>query len=158
MSEPNLTRQDRQARDIFLRAVELESAEAQAAYIEGACQNDDALRSRVDALLVSHRKDSFLETGAVEGPLTVMNSAPISEGPGTIMGRYKLREKIGEGGCGVVFVAEQEEPVRRRVALKVIKLGMDTKSVIARFEAERQALALMDSPNIVRVFDGGAGR
>ncbi len=74
----------------------------------------------------------------------------ISEGPGTIIGRYKLLEKIGEGGCGVVYMAEQEEPVRRRVALKVIKLGMDTQEVIARFEAERQALAMMDHPNIAQ--------
>ena len=78
------------------------------------------------------------------------------EQPGDHIGRYKLRQKIGEGGCGVVYLADQQEPVRRRVALKVIKLGMDTKEVIARFEAERQALALMDHPNIARVFDAGA--
>src|SRR5215213_7064324 len=81
--------------------------------------------------------------------------APVTEQPGDRIGRYKLREKIGEGGCGVVYVAEQEEPVRRRVALKVIKLGMDTGSVVARFEAERQALAIMDHPNIARMFDAG---
>ena len=74
---------------------------------------------------------------------------------GTVIGRYKLREKIGEGGCGVVYVAEQMEPVRRRVALKVVKLGMDTRQVIARFEAERQALAMMDHPNIAKVLDAG---
>ena len=79
-----------------------------------------------------------------------------SEKPGDTIGRYKLLQKIGEGGCGVVYMAEQEEPVKRRVALKVIKLGMDTKSVIARFEAERQALALMDHPNNAKVLDGGA--
>jgi eukaryotic-like serine/threonine-protein kinase len=79
-----------------------------------------------------------------------------SEKPGDTIGRYKLLQKIGEGGCGVVYMAEQEEPVKRRVALKVIKLGMDTKSVIARFEAERQALAMMDHPNIAKVLDGGA--
>src|SRR5678809_497842 len=84
------------------------------------------------------------------------NPLPPSEKPGDIIGPYKIREKLGEGGCGVVYMAEQEEPVRRRVALKVIKLGMDTKSVIARFEAERQALALMDHPNIAKVLDGGA--
>src|SRR2546421_2945979 len=82
--------------------------------------------------------------------------ASITEKPGDSIGRYKLLQQIGEGGCGVVYMAEQEEPVRRRVALKVIKLGMDTKSVIARFEAERQALALMDHPNIARVLDAGA--
>ena len=81
---------------------------------------------------------------------------PVTEKPGDRIGRYKLLQKIGEGGCGVVYMAEQEEPVRRRVALKVIKLGMDTKSVIARFEAERQALALMDHPNIAKVLDAGA--
>src|SRR6185295_16113733 len=80
----------------------------------------------------------------------------LSENPGDRIGRYKLLEKIGEGGCGVVYMAEQEEPVRRRVAFKVIKLGMDTKQVVARFEAERQALALMDHPNIAKVLDGGA--
>lgn len=79
-----------------------------------------------------------------------------SEKPGDRIGRFKLLEKLGEGGCGVVYMAEQEEPVRRRVALKVVKLGMDTKEVIARFEAERQALVLMDHPNIAKVFDAGA--
>src|SRR5436309_803096 len=78
------------------------------------------------------------------------------EGPGSVIGRYKLLQKIGEGGCGVVYMANQEEPVRRLVALTVIKLGMDTKSVIARFESERQALAMMDHPNIAKVLDGGA--
>ena len=80
----------------------------------------------------------------------------ITEKPGDLIGRYKLLQKIGEGGCGVVYMAEQEEPVRRRVALKVIKLGMDTKQVVARFEAERQALAMMDHPNIAKVLDAGA--
>ncbi len=78
------------------------------------------------------------------------------KGPGTVIGRYKLLEKIGEGGFGSVYVAEQEEPVRRRVALKIIKLGMDTRQVVARFEAERQALAMMDHPNIAKVFDAGS--
>ena len=81
---------------------------------------------------------------------------PITEKAGDRIGRYKLLQKIGEGGCGVVYMAEQEEPVRRRVALKVIKLGMDTREVIARFEAERQALAMMDHPNIAKIFDAGA--
>src|SRR5216110_191387 len=91
---------------------------------------------------------------AVEASPTVV--LPISEGPGTVIGRYKLLEKLGEGGFGAVYVAEQKEPVKRRVALKIIKLGMDTRQVIARFEAERQALALMDHPNIAKVFDAGA--
>ena len=81
---------------------------------------------------------------------------PVTEKAGDKIGRYKLREQIGEGGCGVVYVAEQEEPVRRRVALKIVKLGMDTRQVVARFEAERQALALMDHPNIAKVLDAGA--
>ncbi len=93
--------------------------------------------------------------GALEVPKDTIQVA-ITEKPGDRIGRYKLLEQIGEGGCGVVYVAEQEQPVRRRVALKVIKLGMDTKQVIARFEAERQALALMDHPNIAKVLDGGA--
>src|SRR5204863_4622753 len=84
------------------------------------------------------------------------SSFPVREKAGDRIGHYKLLQQIGEGGCGVVYMAEQEEPVRRRVALKVIKLGMDTKSVIVRFEAERQALALMDHPNIAKVFDAGA--
>src|SRR5208282_5029239 len=93
--------------------------------------------------------------GALELP-DVTAQAVVKEKPGDRIGHYKLLQEIGEGGCGVVYVAEQEQPVRRRVALKVIKLGMDTRQVIARFEAERQALALMDHPNIARVLDGGA--
>ena len=83
-------------------------------------------------------------------------TVPLTEGPGTVIGRYKPLQLIGEGGMGSVFMAEQQEPVSRKVALKIIKLGMDTKSVIARFEAERQALAMMDHPNIAKVLDGGA--
>ena len=80
---------------------------------------------------------------------------PVAERPGQIIDRYKLLQKIGEGGFGVVYMAEQQEPVQRKVALKVIKPGMDTREVIARFEAERQALAMMDHPNIARVYDAG---
>jgi len=87
---------------------------------------------------------------------TVAATVPITERAGDRIGRYKLLQQIGEGGCGVVYMAEQEEPVRRRVALKVIKLGMDTRQVVARFEAERQALALMDHPNIAKVLDAGS--
>ena len=87
---------------------------------------------------------------------TVIAPVQLTEGPGTVIARYKLLEKIGEGGFGAVYVAEQREPLKRRVALKIIKLGMDTRQVIARFEAERQALALMDHPNIAKVFDAGA--
>jgi len=156
MKNEDQTQRDRQARDIFLRAIEIQSAESQAAYIEGACRQDDSLRSRVEALLKSHKQDSFLETSPVVEAQTLTVEMPISEGPGAVIDRYKLLQKLGEGGCGVVYMAEQHEPIRRRVALKLIKLGMDTKQVIARFEAERQALALMDHPNIAKVFDAGA--
>src|SRR5438105_10477633 len=97
---------------------------------------------------------AFGSSAALQSTLVV--SVPLTEKPGDRIGRYKLLELIGEGGFGAVWMAEQEEPVRRRVALKVIKPGMDTKQVLARFEAERQALAMMDHPSIARVFDGGA--
>ena len=121
------------------------------AFIEHACSGDDSLRARVEALLLAHATPD----NAIESGLPRFIPLP-DEGPGDRIGRYKLLQKIGEGGCGVVWMAEQEEPVRRRVALKVIKLGMDTREVIARFAAERQALALMDHPNIAKVLDGGA--
>jgi serine/threonine protein kinase len=129
-------------------------------YLDGACRGDAALRQRIEALIQAHESaGGFMAAPRQTSPA---DSAPTSSpaGPadheGTRIGRYKLLQKLGEGGCGVVWMAEQEEPVRRRVALKVIKLGMDTKTVIARFEAERQALALMDHPNIARVLDAGA--
>ena len=114
--------------------------------------------ARVEALLKAHEDpNSFLDNAAV--PLATVDhiaTAPLTECPGTLIGPYKLLEQIGEGGMGIVYMAEQQKPVRRRVALKIIKLGMDTKQVVARFEAERQALALMDHSNIARVFDAGA--
>ena len=155
MEHQDHTDRDRLARDIFLRAAEIHSPEAQAAYLEGACQQDASLRSRVDALLENHRQDSFLEHAAAGPRPTLRVEPPLTEAAGTKIGRYKLLQQIGEGGMGVVYMAEQEEPVRRRVALKIIKLGMDTRQVVARFEAERQALALMDHPNIAKVLDGG---
>jgi WD40 repeat protein/serine/threonine protein kinase len=155
MKHQDQTERDRQARDIFLRTIEIRLPEAQAAYFEGACQHDASLRARVEALLENHRKDSFLETAAVSGSPTAISQTALSEGPGTVIGRYTLLQVIGEGGFGVVYMAEQKEPVRRRVALKIIKLGMDTHQVVARFEAERQALAMMEHPNIARVLDGG---
>jgi eukaryotic-like serine/threonine-protein kinase len=127
-------------------------------YLRQACAGDDELRRRVEALLDAYEQaGGFLDepTGNAGRP-TVVLSVPLTEKPGERIGRYKLLQQIGEGGCGVVYMAEQEEPVRRRVALKVIKLGMDTKHVIARFEAERQALAMMDHPNIAHVLDAGA--
>ena len=154
---------------IFAAALQWESPAQRAAYLDEACAGNPALRRRVEELLqASAEAQTFLErpAGQPRKPDPTAATAamirfdppatPSIEGPGTRIGRYKLLQQIGEGGCGTVFMAEQEEPVRRRVALKVIKLGMDTKSVIARFEAERQALALMDHPNIARVLDAGA--
>jgi serine/threonine protein kinase len=108
--------------------------QAQAAYLEGACQTDVRLRSRVEALLKSHRQDSFLEIPAVGEPPTAFGQTPISETAGTTIGRYTLLQVIGEGGFGAVYLAEQREPVRRQVALKIIKLGMDSQQVVARFK------------------------
>jgi eukaryotic-like serine/threonine-protein kinase len=141
---------------VFTEALKLPAGE-RAAYLERACGDDAELRRKVDALLHAHDQiGSFLEYSPQGIPLPVRPGAAAGEKPGDRIGRFKLLQQIGEGGCGIVFMAEQEEPVRRRVALKVIKPGMDTKSVIARFEAERQALALMDHPNIAKIFDAGA--
>ena len=135
---------------LFEAAVALDTDAERADYLNQACP-DAELRREVEALLEAHRNpDSLFAEPTVRG------EAISAEGVGTIIGRYKLLEQIGEGGMGAVYMAEQREPVRRRVALKIIKLGMDTKQVIARFEAERQALALMDHPNIAKVLDAGA--
>ena len=142
-------------RDIYLRAVEKKTPQEQAAFLDGACGADLALRAKVEALLAENAEDSFLESPAIEG-VTTLGETPVSEGPGTVIGRYKLLQRVGEGGMGVVYMAEQTEPVVRKVALKIIKPGMDTKQVVARFEAERQALAMMDHPNIATVLDAGA--
>src|SRR5437899_611130 len=141
-------------------------AGARASYLEEACAGDAALRQRVeDLLLAGEEAEGFLQdpasgaqrpADAVGSPNAPQNTAATGEKVGERIGRYKLLQQIGVGGCCVVYMAEQEEPVRRRVALKVIKLGMDTKQVIARFEAERQALAMMDHPNIARVLEAGA--
>ncbi len=118
---------------------------------------DPVLHQRVEALLKAHvEAGDFLEPSAEAAGVAGIFGGATGERPGDWIGRYKLLEQIGEGGCGVVYMAEQAEPVRRRVALKIIKPGMDTRSVIARFEAERQALALMNHPNIAKVFDAGA--
>lgn len=137
---------------VFVEAIQL-PAQERPAYLERACGADKPLRQRIERLLKAHdQAGDFLEQPASEAE----TEAAVGEKPGDRIGRYKLVQQIGEGGCGVVYLAEQEEPVRRRVALKIIKPGMDTKSVMARFEAERQALALMDHPNIAKVFDAGA--
>ncbi len=147
-----------EAETIFNAALAFSAAE-RAAYLAGACRDNLALRQRVEALLRAHEAaPGFLPEPSAPARPTVKldgaDSAP-DDAVGMMVGRYKLLEKVGEGGCGVVYVAEQAMPVRRRVALKVIKLGMDTKAVVARFEAERQALAMMDHPNIAKVFDAG---
>jgi eukaryotic-like serine/threonine-protein kinase len=140
-------------KEIFEQALYIEPAAERLPFVKGACGGDAALCARVLALLQAHGTDAGFLPDQPEGGATGVS---VSEKPGDRIGRYKLLEKIGEGGCGVVYMAEQEEPIRRRVALKVIKLGMDTKQVVARFEAERQALALMDHPNIAKVLDAGA--
>jgi len=142
--------------ELFAAALALPAAE-HAIYLKRECGGDAGLLARVEALLRAHGEvGDFLEAPAVPGAVRDIKALPADDANGTRIGPYKLLQKIGEGGCGVVYMAEQEEPIRRRIALKVIRLGMDTKEVIARFEAERQALALMDHPNISRVFDAGA--
>src|SRR5262249_32169073 len=140
---------------VFFAALEKGSPQERAAYLDEACAGDPDLRRRVEKMLAAQAQaGSFLEQPA-RGPVVTVDEQPVSEGPGTVIGPYKLLEQIGEGGLGVVFMAEQQEPIRRKVALKVLKPGMDTRQVVARFEAERQALAIMDHPNIAKVHDGG---
>src|ERR1700683_224314 len=140
---------------MFDTAIEL-PPERRAAYLQEVCAGDDALRQRVEALLRAHESAGMFMDNPAGAAREEPRGVKLAEQPGDRIGRYKLLQQIGEGGCGVVYMAEQEEPVRRPVALKVIKLGMDTRNVIARFDAERQALALMDHPNIARVLDAGA--
>jgi serine/threonine protein kinase len=142
--------------EVFTEALQLPTEE-RVLFLDHACAQDQGLRRRMEALLKSSdRIGTFLEEPPAGEIIEGRAKIAAGEKPGDRVDRYKLLEEIGEGGCGVVFVAEQEAPVHRRVALKVVKPGMDTKSVIARFEAERQALALMDHPNIAHVFDAGA--
>src|SRR5213080_2393650 len=140
---------DPQKLEAVFEAARVRTAGEREAYVEAACEGDAELRASVDALLVAHD-----EAGAFLEPAKPTPAMPFMP-PGTVIGRYKILESIGEGGYGTVFMAEQTTPVQRKVALKIIKAGMDTKQVIARFEAERQALALMDHPNIAKVFDAG---
>jgi serine/threonine protein kinase/tetratricopeptide (TPR) repeat protein len=140
---------------IYWDAAQIDSPAEREAYLARTCADDIELRQRVVQLLQARSKvESFLESPAPNLVATA-NEQPVSEGSGTVIDEYKLLEQIGEGGFGVVFMAEQQEPIRRKVALKVLKPGMDSRQVIARFEAERQALALMDHPNIAKVLDGG---
>ena len=158
-------------RTIFADALEIEDSQARAAYLVRACGMDTKLRLEVEELIkaqaqagrfLPHRPNAndaqlvMLQGAEALAPAGNRSQVPLTEKPGDLIGRYKLLQKIGEGGCGVVYMAEQEEPIRRKVALKVIKLGMDTKNVVARFEAERQALAMMDHLNIAKVLDAGA--
>jgi serine/threonine protein kinase/tetratricopeptide (TPR) repeat protein len=142
------------ARSIFLAAIEGYAPEQWPVFLDEACGDDAALRARVEKLLRAQAELGSFDESPPRADATI--DEPVTEGPGTVIGPYKLLEPIGEGGFGVVFLAEQTQPVRRKVALKVLKPGMDSRQVIARFEAERQALALMDHPHIARVFDGGA--
>ncbi len=149
-----------QIEQIFCSALDEPDPSTRQAFVREACGSDVELRSHVESLLDAHvRADGFLEP-LVLGPGDTVAStppdAPLSEILGKTIGRYKIIERIGEGGFGVVYLAEQTKPVRRRVALKIIKLGMDTEQVIARFETERQALAMMDHPSIAKVLDAGA--
>jgi eukaryotic-like serine/threonine-protein kinase len=142
-------------KSIFGRALELDDA-GRAAYLDEACTNAPEVRAEVEDLLAMHvRAGEFMRRPVGDREVTASDPS-VAEGPGTRVGPYKLLEPIGEGGFGAVYMAEQIQPVRRKVALKVIKPGMETRQVVARFEAERQALALMDHPNIAKVFDGGA--
>ena len=142
--------------EIFNAARRLKAPTERAAYLDEACQNDAKLLARVEAMLRVHDQDENFLTSPALAPEARFDADPLTERPGTLIGRYKLLEIIGEGGFGDVYMAEQHEPVRRNVALKIIKPGMDTRQVIARFEAERQALALMDHANIAKVLDAGA--
>ena len=140
-------------REIFAAALHHRNAAERAAFLGAACEGDAALRQRVESLLAEHEQlGSFMEFPMSQATI----DQPPSERIGTMIGPYKLLQQIGEGGFGIVYMAEQLKPVRRQVALKVIKPGMDTRQVIARFEAERQALAVMDHPHIARVLDAGA--
>jgi eukaryotic-like serine/threonine-protein kinase len=142
-------------KSIFGHAMGLTSAEERAAYLQQACAGDSALQAEIESLLQADREaGSFLGERQPRSVATIDD--PVRERPGTVIGPYKLLEQLGEGGMGLVFVAEQQQPIKRRVALKIIKPGMDSRQVIARFEAERQALALMDNVHIAKVYDGGA--
>jgi eukaryotic-like serine/threonine-protein kinase len=147
---------DRHILTLFGEALDAGSPEAQAAFLDKACGDDAGLRGRIEELLHSHRKAGGFLAGETSAFERVPGIEPARrETPGTIIGPYKLLQEIGEGGMGTVYMAEQTQPVQRKVALKIIKPGMDSRQVIARFEAERQALALMDHPNIAKVLDAG---
>ena len=139
---------------VFGVARQIQSDEAQLQYLDQVCGDDTARRDRILQLLDSDKRDSFLEKPVVTPDATI-DPSDLAEKEGHSIGPYKLLQQIGEGGFGIVHMAEQQRPLRRKVALKVIKPGMDTTEVIGRFEAERQALAMMDHPNIAKVLDAG---
>jgi eukaryotic-like serine/threonine-protein kinase len=142
--------------EIFEKAIKIESQAERDEFIKRVCSENQGLFRRVTALHAAHKVEANCLPGKSSDDLSVPDKSGMTADAGSMIGRYKLLEKIGGGGFGVVWAAEQKAPVRRRVALKIIKLGMDTQQVVARFEAERQALALMDHPNIAKVFDAGA--
>ncbi len=141
---------------IFNDAAEISDAEQRIAYLHRACGEDRALRAEVEELLQHDAELGSLQEGPNAAIAPTLDFAPIAERPGTMIGRYKLVHEIGHGGMGVVYMAEQKEPVKRRVALKIIKPGMDTREVVARFNSERQALAMMDHQCVAHVLDGGS--
>src|SRR6202162_6244754 len=144
------------AKSIFLAALDVQDPGERATFVARCCQGDEALRRRVEDLLRAYGESGRPLDKLAAALAPPRMGEPIREQVGSTIGPYRLMEQIGEGGFGLVFVAEQQQPIRRKVALKIIKPGMDTRDVIARFEAERQALALMDHPNIARVLDAGA--
>lgn len=152
---------------LFTAALPITDPGERETFLQAACADDDGLRSRIAEMLAEHAQSERIFSECLsnlalddlkvsEALKTESDKSPVGEMTGMRIGRYQLLRQLGEGGCGVVYLAEQMEPVRRRVAFKVIKLGMDTKNVIARFDAERQALAMMDHPNIAKVLDAGA--
>ncbi|MHC4540025.1 MAG: serine/threonine protein kinase [Planctomycetota bacterium] len=147
--------EDMNPEDIFHKALEITDADQRVAYLDDACRGNDKVRAEVEELLKAHEEAGDFMESLADSPGVTLDSSTSIEGPGTKIGHYELLELIGEGGMGLVYLAEQKEPVRRRTALKVIKPGMDSKQVIARFDAERQVLALLDHPNIAHVFDAG---
>src|SRR5262245_19916910 len=147
------------AKSIFGHALDIHSPAERADYLDDACQGNAALRAEVDELIGAvSRAGNFLVAFSSDEQV---GNEPAAEEAGALVGPYKLQEQIGEGGMGLVFMAEQQQPVRRQVAVKIIKPGMDSRQIVARFEAERQALAMMDHANIAKVLDAGttqAGR
>ena len=151
-----MEKQSLSVKTIFAEAIEIDTVPERAAYLDQACAGNQELRQRVEALLKAHQEaGSFLEQQFTAAPNATPATPRIAEGPGTTIGHYTLLEKIGEGGMGTVFMAQQAEPVKRVVAVKIVKPGMDSQAVLSRFEAERQVLAMMDHPNIAHVFDAG---